>query len=107
MDDGKLFVQIFGRGLGDFLNNTHTEDYLYVCTRYEFSSWKGNQYYLRDRIWSLSTEGIVYCCGSALYRSDPNTMIAKVFIYFPIAHSDDGSTYEYEWGEFTFHVPVT
>lgn len=94
-----------GEGLGSFFSEANSTSF-YVYAGYEFDIWNGKQYFLNDyERWYISTETI-YSIYERFSKIDSNTMQAKVPIYFPLSYKDDGNTYKYNWGEFTFYVPI-
>jgi len=94
-----------GEGLGNFFGEANNTSF-YVYTGYEFDIWNGKQYFLDYyEHWYPST-GNIYSISVRFKKIDSNTMQAKVPIYFPLSYKDDGNTYKYSWGEFTFYVPI-
>lgn len=98
-----------GAGLGDFSSEVSLV-HKSISTGYEFDIWNGNQYYFRSGLalpWYISTGEFIPNIGISLKKFDANTIGAEIPIYFPLSYVDDSSSYEYEWGEFTFYVPIT
>lgn len=96
-----------GSGLGDFFNEVTRWD-PDVFTGYEFDIWNGDQYHLygHNKTWYIFTGVYTFSIGEKMIKFNENTIRTKIPIFFPLLYSDDGSDYEYEWGEFTFSVPV-
>jgi len=96
-----------GAGLGDFFSEA-TQGDPYVFTGYEFDIWNGDQYHLygHNKTWYIFSGVYTFSIGEKMRKLDANTIWTRIPIFLPLFYSDDGSAYEYEWGEFTFSVPI-
>ena len=97
-----------GEGLGDFFSEA-SSGVSGIFTGYEFDIWNGQQFFLSSEFnWYSSTETYIYSIGETLKRADSNTLRADVPVFFPMTYAFAGSSvYKYEWGKFTFYVPVS